>query len=78
MADGEASAAEASAAAEPHQQPEPEPQEQPQEQPLRGRSTVSGKGQRVYVGNLSWNTSWQDLKVRACDVCAARIIGSVD
>jgi RNA recognition motif-containing protein len=53
-------------------EPEPEPpaasseeNEQPQPPPARGGRLAPGaKGQRVYVGNLSWSTSWQDLKVR--------------
>lgn len=47
---------------------EPEPQaaapDDEGETARAGRSAASAQGQRVYVGNLSWSTSWQDLKVR--------------
>jgi hypothetical protein len=40
-------------------------EEEPPPRATGGRSAAAHKGQRVYVGNLSWTTSWQDLKVRA-------------
>ena len=43
-------------------EPQPQPQQQPQQpQAAKGPAGVA-RGQRVYVGNLSWGTSWQDLK----------------
>jgi len=30
--------------------------------PARPKATGGGSGSQVYVGNLSWDTSWQDLK----------------
>ena len=30
--------------------------------PPRGAAAANGGGTRVYVGNLAWETSWQDLK----------------
>ena len=53
-------------------------EEEQQPRAAGSRSAAACKGQRVYVGNLSWTTSWQDLKVRGC-VCvgAAQVIRRV-
>lgn len=72
MADATGEPLSTGSAAEPEAEPAAaagteEEKEEAAEQPRArgGRAAAGAKGQRVYVGNLSWSTSWQDLKVRA-------------
>ncbi len=59
----------------------PLPYERPDGQ-ARGVSRGSGEpGRRIYVGNLSWQTTWQDLKdhfKQAGEVLYADVLTSSD